>query len=254
MTTALGGAELVEHPRQRGGHPVRVRDVDRDVGRARHARRCEVERGDTPPLGHEALGARAAHAARGAGDDRDGHWAARGVRTLRGAGVGQLARSSPSSVRPVGRICRCQIAPHDVDARVGRLELREAGGQGGAARRVEPAHADDQLRLLRVHRQLRAPRRREADEVQVLDPDRQRQPGRAERHALVPADQPCVEERQRHPEPGRPQDRVELAARPVDEVHATPVEPRDARGDRDAAVLDPVRQEVVDDLASVWPI
>ena len=162
-------------------------------------------------LAREPLGVRGALAARAAGDERDA--------TLEPHRATRAGRAARSSALWASRICLFQIAR--------TMSIRESGTSISAKcaasarppRRVEPDHARDELGLRGVHRELRPAWRREADEVEVLGADGQRQARGAQRHAVALADQAPVEERQRHLESGRPQDRVELAARPVDEVH-----------------------------------
>ena len=136
---------------------------------------------------------------------------------------------------------RCRCARPASRSRANRRPARR-GAPG------QPAHPRDELGLLRVDRKLRAARRCEPDEVEVLGADRQRQPGRPQRHAVAatrirPASRNGSATRK--PVAQRIVSNSPLDA--VDEVHAAPVEPLDPRRDADPAVLDPVRQQVVDD-------
>ena len=134
------------------------------------------------PSRREPLGVRGALAARAAGDERhpSREPAHRATGRPRGAVERLVARLA--SARSRSRRTMSIRA-------VGRLDLGEVRRERGAPRRVEPEHARDQLGLRGVDRELRAARRREADEVQVLGADGQRQAGGAQRHAVALADQ-----------------------------------------------------------------
>jgi hypothetical protein len=143
----------------------------------------------------------------------------------RGRPTGRTRRHRDFAWRPVGRgrvleeavdrlvgaiHVAVPLVPRDVDA---RLTIREVFCQ----RLLRAQELGDQPRLRGVAGQLRPARGGEADEVQPLEPDRERHPGHARRDAAAPLQQRRVQERQRDLEAGGEHDRVERArARPRD--------------------------------------
>ena len=106
-------------------------------------------------------------------------------------------------------------------------------------------------RACRERRAVRAARGGQPDEEETLQPDGDRQARHAQRDPVLPAQQRRVEERQRYPEACGPEDRVELPRAAVAEVHDLPVDPLQGGNHVDAAVLDPVQEQVVDDRGLV---
>ena len=242
--------ELLDRALDGRADRLRVGDVDGERERAVELRLHAVERRDLPALGEEALGARAAHPARGARDDRDAH--PRTARVLEGGGPrltpGRAAQDPVDALVGAVHVALPQMA-RDVDPRLGPRAAPEPLRQPRLAALVRAQELGDEPGLGRVDRQLRAARGGETDEEQALQARRQRHPGDPQRDALRPLDRHAAEERERRLEAGRVDDRVERAGRAVGEVHVVAVEALDRRRDADAAVVDEVQQLAVDDRA-----
>ena len=111
-----------------------------------------------------------------------------------GSGRAALRRTIRSRRRCVRSMSRC----HSWRG----MSIRDSAGDASPASPTAPAavrNLRDEPRLGGVDGQLRPARGREPDEVQPLEPDRERHAGHAQRHAVGPLQQRGVEERERRP-------------------------------------------------------
>src|SRR5262249_52352536 len=107
-------------------------------------------------------------------------------------------------------------------------------------------HPGDEFGLVAVDRDLGSAGGDEPDEVQLLGPCGQDPARVADRHPIPPGDQLVVQERQPDVEAGGPHDAVVVPRHPIGKVRSLALEPADAGHNPDAAVVNPVQQQVVD--------